>query len=485
MAKILIPTPLRPYTDKQDAVDASGATVGELLADLTRRHSGLKAHLYNEHGKLRSFVNVYVNDEDIRYLQKEQTPVAAGDTVSIIPSVAGGVPTAVESGVRRTLPELTKDEVKRYSRHLIMPEVGVDGQRRLKAARVLCIGAGGLGSPVAMYLAAAGVGTIGLVDFDVVDFSNLQRQILHATPDVGVPKLQSAKNKLNALNPEVKIVTHETALSSQNALQLFEPYDVIVDGTDNFPTRYLVNDACVLLGKPNAYGSIFRFEGQASVFATKEGPCYRCLYPEPPPPGLVPSCAEGGVLGVLPGIIGIIQATETVKLVMGIGEPLIGRFLIYDALRMRFRELKLRKDPDCPVCGTHPTVTKLIDYEQFCGITPAAPEPATVNAATELTSLELKARLDRGDSVTIVDVREPNELQINRIPGSLHIPLGDIPKRYNELDPDAEYVMQCKSGVRSGKAADFLRSVGFKRVLNLKGGILDWIDKVDPTQPKY
>jgi adenylyltransferase/sulfurtransferase len=480
MAKILIPTPLRPYTDKLDAVDVAGATVGELLADLTRKHSGLKAHLYNEQGKLRSFVNVYVNDEDIRYLQKEQTPVAASDTVSIIPSVAGGAPTVAEE-----LPTLTNDEVKRYSRHLIMPEVGVDGQRKLKAAKVLCIGAGGLGSPVAMYLAAAGVGTIGLVDFDVVDFSNLQRQILHSTPDVGRPKLQSAKEKLNALNPEIEIRTHDVALSSQNALQLFEPYDVIVDGTDNFPTRYLVNDACVLLGKPNAYGSIFRFEGQASVFATKEGPCYRCLYPEPPPPGLVPSCAEGGVLGVLPGMIGIVQATETVKLIMGIGEPLIGRFLIYDALRMKFRELKLRKDPDCPVCGTHPTVTKLIDYEQFCGITPAAPEPIKVNNATELTSLELKQRLDRGDKLTIVDVREPNELQINRIPGSLHIPLGDIPKRYNELDPDAELVMQCKSGVRSGKAADFLRSVGFKHVLNLKGGILDWIDKVDPSQPKY
>jgi sulfur-carrier protein adenylyltransferase/sulfurtransferase len=494
MAKILIPTPLRPYTDKQDAVDAAGATVGELLADLTRRHSGLKAHLYNEQGKLRSFVNVYVNDEDIRYLQKEQTPVAANDTVSIIPSVAGGAPITTDADANvgsvrlqpeRDLPTLSNDEVKRYSRHLIMPEVGVEGQRKLKAAKVLCIGAGGLGSPVAMYLAAAGVGTIGLVDFDVVDFSNLQRQILHSTPDVGKPKLQSAQEKLHALNPEIEIRTHEVALSSQNALQLFEPYDIIVDGTDNFPTRYLVNDACVILGKPNAYGSIFRFEGQASVFATKDGPCYRCLYPEPPPPGLVPSCAEGGVLGVLPGLIGIVQATETVKLIMGIGEPLIGRFLIYDALRMRFRELKLRKDPDCPVCGTHPTVTKLIDYEQFCGITPAAAEPLAVNNATELTSLELKQRIDRGDKLTVVDVREPNELQINRIPGSVHIPLGDIPKRYSELDPEAELIMQCKSGARSAKAADFLRSVGFKHVLNLKGGILDWIDKVDPTQPKY
>ena len=487
MAKILIPTPLRPYTDKQDAVDAAGATVGELLADLTRKHGGLKAHLYNDQGKLRSFVNIYVNDEDIRYLQKEQTPVTADDTVSIIPSVAGGAPTDtfVASGLSRTLPELTNDEIKRYSRHLIMPEVGVDGQRKLKAARVLCIGAGGLGSPAAMYLVAAGVGRLGLVDFDVVDFSNLQRQILHGTPDVGRSKLASAKDRLNALNPEVQIDTYETALSSENALKLFEPYDVIVDGTDNFPTRYLVNDACVLLGKPNAYGSIFRFEGQASVFATKDGPCYRCLYPEPPPPGLVPSCAEGGVLGVLPGIIGVIQATETIKLILGTGEPLIGRFLLFDALRMKFRELKLRKEPDCPVCGTHPTVTKLIDYDQFCGVAPVAPEPVAVSNATDITSLELKNRLARGDRLRIIDVREPNEYQINRIPGSTLIPLGDVPKRYNELDPDEELVMQCKSGVRSGKAADFLRSVGFKRVLNLKGGILDWIDKVDPTQPKY
>ncbi|MBI3402833.1 MAG: molybdopterin-synthase adenylyltransferase MoeB [Acidobacteria bacterium] len=502
MAKILIPTPLRPYTDKLDTVDASGATVGELLADLTRKHAGLKAHLYNDQGKLRSFVNVYVNDEDIRYLQKELTPVSAGDTVSIIPSVAGGSDdrgTGLAAGsavvdAARPVPQLTNDEVKRYSRHLIMPEVGVDGQRKLKAAKVLCIGAGGLGSPASMYLAAAGVGTIGVVDFDVVDFSNLQRQILHGTPDVGRSKLASAKDRLHAINPEIQIETYETALSSQNALKLFGPYDVILDGTDNFPTRYLVNDACVLLGKPNAYGSIFRFEGQASVFAAKDGPCYRCLYPEPPPPGLVPSCAEGGVLGVLPGIIGVIQATETVKLIMGIGEPLIGRFLIYDALRMKFRELKLRKDPECPVCGTHPTVTKLIDYEQFCGVTPTQGDgsplaqggtPVPVNPATEITAAELKQRLDRGDALRIVDVREPNEYQINRIAGSVLIPLGDVPKRYAELDPDEEIVVQCKMGSRSAKAADFLRSVGFKRVLNLKGGILDWIDKVDPSQPKY
>jgi adenylyltransferase/sulfurtransferase len=365
-----------------------------------------------------------------------------------------------------------------------MPEVGVEGQRKLKAAKVLCVGAGGLGSPVAMYLAAAGVGTLGIVDFDVVDFSNLQRQILHGTPDVGRTKLASAKDRLTSINPEITINTHDMAISSENALALFEPYDIIVDGTDNFPTRYLVNDACVLLGKPNVYGSIFRFEGQASVFATKEGPCYRCLYPEPPPPGLVPSCAEGGVLGVLPGVIGTLQAMETIKLIMGIGEPLVGRFLIFDALKMRFRELKLRKDPDCPVCGTHPTVTALIDYEQFCGIHPAAPEPVMDNK-TEITAVELKQRLDRGDALKIVDVREPNEYQINRIPGSVLIPLGDVPKRYSELNPADEIVVQCKSGGRSARAADFLRSVGFTRVLNLKGGILDWVDKVDPSQPKY
>lgn len=484
MIKILIPTPLRPFTDKLDTVEVSGATVGELLQNLTTKYAGLKQHLYAADGKLRSFVNVYVNDDDIRYLQKDQTPVKADDTVSIIPSVAGGSPAATE-----VLPELSGDEIKRYSRHLIMPEVGVEGQRKLKAAKVLCIGAGGLGSPAAMYLAAAGVGTIGIVDFDVVDFSNLQRQLLHGTPDVGRPKLDSAKDRLNALNPNVHIETYDAALSSGNAMKLFAPYDVILDGTDNFPTRYLVNDACVLSGKPNAYGSIFRFEGQASVFATKDGPCYRCLYPEPPPPGLVPSCAEGGVFGVLPGIIGVIQATETIKLILGIGEPLIGRFMIYDALRMRFRELKLRKDADCPVCGTHPTVTRLIDYEQFCGVAPhqvaaeAAKTPAT--SADALTSHELKAELDRGEKLVILDVREPQEYQINRIPGSVLIPLGDLPKRYVELDPNARIVSQCKSGVRSAKAQDFLRSKGFTDVRNLTGGILGWIDQVDPSQPKY
>src|SRR5437867_3624199 len=478
MAKILIPTPLRPYTDKQDAVDASGATVGELLADLTRRHSGLKAHLYNEQGKLRSFVNVYVNDEDIRYLQKEQTPVNAGDTVSIIPSVAGGAPTVADVAT----PELTNDEIKRYSRHLIMPEVGVEGQRKLKAAKVLCIGAGGLGSPVAMYLTAAGVGTLGIVDFDVVDFSNLQRQILHGTPDVGRSKLASAKDRLQALNPNVNVVTHEMAISSENALKLFEPYDVIVDGTDNFPTRYLVNDACVLTGKPNAYGSIFRFEGQASVFGTKEGPCYRCLYPEPPPPGLVPSCAEGGVLGILPGLVGVIQATETIKLILGIGEPLIGRLLLVDALGMGFRTLKLRKNPDCPACGTHPTVTKLIDYNEFCGI--RGEESPVESANSDMQVEELKRRLDAGEDLFILDVREPHEYQICNLGGYL-IPLNDLPKRVHELDSSREIVAHCKMGGRSAKAVAFLRQAGFTKVHNLAGGITAWADRVDPKLPKY
>jgi adenylyltransferase/sulfurtransferase len=384
---------------------------------------------------------------------------------------------------------LSNEEVKRYSRHLIMPEVGVEGQEKLKKGSVLCIGAGGLGSPAALYLAAAGVGTIGIVDFDVVDFSNLQRQVIHGTPDVGRSKLASAKDRLLALNPLIRIETYETALSSKNALELFKPYDIILDGTDNFPTRYLVNDACVILGKPNAYGSIFRFEGQASVFATKDGPCYRCLYPEPPPPGLVPSCAEGGVLGVLPGVIGTIQATEAVKLIMGIGEPLIGRFLIYDALRMKFRELKLKKDPECPVCGTNPTVRELIDYEQFCGVAPSAPEVTTMAGATdsetETDVIQLKRRMDAKEDFYLLDVREPNEFQIGRIPGSTLIPLGEVPQRVAEIPRDKEIVVHCKSGARSARAAGFLRQQGFARVKNLKGGILAWSDQIDPSVPKY
>ena len=386
--------------------------------------------------------------------------------------------------MNETKPELNNDEVARYSRHLIMPEVGMNGQLKLKSASVLCIGAGGLGSPVAMYLGAAGVGRIGIVDFDVVDYSNLQRQVIHGTPDVGRSKLDSARDRLNAINPEVTVETHDVALSSENALELLANYDVIVDGTDNFPTRYLVNDACVILGKPNVYGSIFRFEGQASVFAPKDGPCYRCLYPEPPPPGLVPSCAEGGVLGILPGVVGTIQATEAVKLIIGVGEPLINRFMIYDALRMKFRELKLRKDPDCPVCGETPTVTELIDYEQFCGITGAATEDVS-SEVLDTTVEDLKTRIDGKDEVLVLDVREPQEFQICRIPGSTLIPLNDLPQRLAELEGYKDMVVHCKSGVRSAKAVKLLHEAGFSDAKNLRGGILAWIDEIDPSLPKY
>src|SRR6266576_3491838 len=383
-----------------------------------------------------------------------------------------------------TKPEqaLSNDEILRYSRHLIMPEVGMDGQQKLKAAKVLCIGAGGLGSPLALYLTAAGVGTLGLVDFDVVDYTNLQRQIIHSTADVGRKKLDSAADKLKGINPFLNLRTFDTRLSSANALELFRDFDIIADGTDNFPTRYLVNDACVLTGKPNVYGSIFRFEGQASVFATEEGPCYRCLYPEPPPPGLVPSCAEGGVLGILPGLVGVIQATEAIKLILGKGEPLIGRLLLVDALGMKFRELKLRKNPDCPVCGKHPSITKLIDYNEFCGIR-GEEKPMEVGVP-EIQVEELKRRLDSGEEVFVLDVREPHEYQICNINGYL-IPLGDLPKRVHELDSSREIVAHCRSGARSAKAVNFLQQAGFRKVHNLSGGILAWADRVDPKMPKY
>jgi adenylyltransferase/sulfurtransferase len=387
-----------------------------------------------------------------------------------------------------TLPALTHEEIARYSRHLILPEVGMEGQQRLKAAKVLLVGTGGLGAPMALYLAAAGVGTLGLVDFDVVDASNLHRQVIHSTPDIGRPKLDSAADKLNALNPDVKVVKHNTMLTSANAMEILKDYDIVADGTDNFQTRYLVNDACVLSGKPNVYGSIFRFEGQASVFATEEGPCYRCLYPEPPPPGLVPSCAEGGVLGILPGLVGIIQASEVVKLILGKGEPLIGRLLLVDALGMRFRELKLRKNPECPVCGTHPTVTELIDYDQFCGITPPAKETTQVanvqNGIPQIGPEELKRRQTANEDVFVLDVREPHEFQIANIGGHL-IPLNDLPKRVGELDREKNIVVHCKSGGRSQKASEFLQQQGFTRVENLAGGITAWSEKVDPKVPKY
>jgi sulfur-carrier protein adenylyltransferase/sulfurtransferase len=380
--------------------------------------------------------------------------------------------------------KLNNEEILRYSRHLIMPEVGMEGQEKLKRAKVLLIGAGGLGSPLGLYLAAAGVGKIGIVDFDVVDFTNLQRQIMHSTADVGRPKLDSARDRLSGINPHIEIVTHETALSSANALDLFRDYDIIADGTDNFPTRYLVNDACVLLGKLNAYGSIFRFEGQASVFGAPEGPCYRCLYPEPPPPGLVPSCAEGGVLGILPGLVGVIQATEVVKLIIGKGNPLIGRLLLVDALEMKFRELKLRKNPECPICGPNRTIHQLIDYNQFCGIHPEPP-PAPGISEWEVVPTELKKKMDRGDDFVLLDVREPHEVEICAIPGARVIPKGQVPQRVSELNSADEFVVFCKSGARSAAVVDFLRKAGFRKVKNLKGGILAWSDQVDPSVPKY
>jgi molybdopterin/thiamine biosynthesis adenylyltransferase/rhodanese-related sulfurtransferase/molybdopterin converting factor small subunit len=470
---IQIPTPLRRFTGEKAEVEVAGTTVEETLSDLTRQFPALRRHLYTDDGALRSFVNIFLNDEDVRRMQSGQTPVADGDTLFIIPSIAGGSP---------ALPQLSPAEIRHYSRHLIMPEVGTTGQRKLKAAKVLTVGAGGLGSPLGLYLAAAGVGTLGLVDFDVVDESNLHRQVLFGRSSVGRPKIQAATERLRDLNPHIKIVPHEMRLDSGNALELFKDYDIIVDGTDNFPTRYLVNDACVLLGKPNVYGSIFRFEGQVSIFWGAEGPCYRCLFAEPPPPGLVPSCAEGGVLGVLPGIIGSLQANEVIKLIVGAGDPLIGRLLLFDALKMRFRELKLHKDPRCPICSENPTQHELIDYEQFCGIGP--PEEATVEGF-DISVQELKRRMDEGRPLTLLDVRNPQEYEIARIPGAVLIPLHELQDRLGELDTAASLVVHCHHGPRSTQAVHFLRRMGFSRAVNLAGGIDAWSLDVDPSVPQY
>ncbi len=484
---IRIPTPLRPYVGGAKEITGNAGSVAEVLAALSATYPELKRHLFNEEGKLRSFVNVYLGDEDIRYLQGTDTPVPDGATLSIVPSVAGGIaPVIAEpSGVH-----LSNDEIRRYSRHLILPEIAMSGQKKLKQASVLLVGAGGLGAPAAMYLAAAGVGHLGIVDFDVVDESNLQRQIIHGQSTVGKPKLQSAAQRIKDINPFVEVTGYEEPLTSQNALRIFADYDVIVDGTDNFPTRYLVNDACVLLGKPNVYGSIFRFEGQASVFWAKHGPCYRCLYPEPPPPGLVPSCAEGGVLGVLPGVIGVIQATEAIKLITGIGEPLIGRLLLYDALEMRFRELKLRKDPACPICGERPTVRELIDYDAFCGV--PSRNAATADAGhgvPEITVHELKQRIEAGlerTNTILVDVREPYEWQIAHLDAARLIPKGEIHNHLHELSQADEILVYCRSGARSADVVRFLISdVGFRKVKNVKGGILAWAREIDPRMPVY
>ena len=481
---IHIPTPLRPFLDGQDtvAVETEGA-VGELLRQLAAANGELGKHLFGADGSLRNFVNVYVNEEDIRYQDGEATAVKNGDTISIVPSIAGG------SGA-----SLSAAELARYSRHILIPDVGRAGQERLKASSALLIGAGGLGSPLALYLAAAGVGRIGIVEFDKIDETNLQRQILYGTSQVGQSKLQRAQERLADLNPAITIEPFEEPLTSANALELFERYDVVADGTDNFPTRYLVNDACVLTGKPNVYGSIFRFEGQISVFNYQGGPCYRCLYSEPPPPGLVPSCAEGGVLGVLPGVVGALQATEAIKVLLGLGEVAAGRLVIYDALKLSFRQLKLRRNPHCVVCGERPTVTELIDYEQFCGV-PALNGSSGGQAAPgadgagggirEIDVHELQERLARGAGVRLIDVREPWEAEINHIEGADLIPLGELSDRLAELDPQASYVVHCKMGGRSANAVAQMQQAGFRDVVNLEGGISAWVDEIDPDQQSY
>ncbi len=479
---ILIPTPLRQFAGGKSEAEVEAATAGEALDALTTEFPELRKHLFTEQDALRNFINVYVGDEDIRYLDGAATEVPSGETVMIVPSIAGGNSVA-EARSTGGPPELTTEEYQRYSRHLILPEVGLEGQRKLKNTRVLTIGTGGLGSPLGLYLAAAGVGTLGIVDFDVVDRSNLQRQIIHGTKDVGRAKIASAKDRLEDLNPNVKIEAFEIALTSENALELFKDFDVIVDGTDNFQTRYLVNDAAVLTRKPNVYGSIFRFEGQASVFWAEHGACYRCLYPEPPPPGLVPSCAEGGVLGVLPGIVGTIQANEVIKVILGAEGILLNRLLLFDAWTMKFRELKLRKDPNCQLCGPNATIKELVDYDAFCGVNlPESEAPAL----DEITALELKARFDSGDDFQLIDVREPFEYEIARIPNARLIPLGQIVARSQEIDPSKMAVMQCKGGVRSAKAIEALKAAGFTgRLINLRGGIGAWSDEVDPSVPKY
>ena len=485
MPKVTIPASLKTYVGGTNVVELSGKTVGELLSKLKERYPDIKSHLYDEHGNLRNFVNVYVGSRDIRHLNQLETPIQEQSEVTIVPSVAGG---SISDIFRERAKGVgfSNEEIKRYSRHLIMPEVGMEGQKRLKSARVLCIGTGGLGSPVSMYLAAAGVGILGLIDFDVVDETNLQRQIVHGQSKLGKRKVESARETLREINPFIEIRTHDMKLTSGNALEIFNMYDVIIDGTDNFATRYLVNDACVLLGKPNVYGSIFRFEGLVTVFHPPESACYRCLYPEPPPPGLVPSCAEGGVLGVLPGIIGVIQATEAVKLILGIGESLEGRLLSFDALSMRFKQFELRKDKNCPICGKERKIHELIDYEEFCGLgrgEERKPEESSSPEVEEVDPEELKRMLEGSNPPLVLDVREPHEYEIVNMGGKL-IPVGQISERMNELPLDKDIVVHCHHGMRSLRAAQILTNSGFKRVKSLAGGIDRWVLEVDPSLPR-
>lgn len=492
---IRIPSALRAMVGGASVLQVEGANVGEALHRLAELHPQLERHLFTPEGKLRSFVTVYRNDEDVRALERDATPLRPGDSLSIVPAIAGGSETPPLTTLSATMPaatlapaawdRLSNDETLRYSRHLLLAEVGVEGQKRLRRAKVLLVGAGGLGSPTALYLAAAGVGEIGIVDFDRVDASNLQRQVLYTTEDVGRPKIAAARARLTAMNPQVRVTEHGAPLRAANAFEVLAPYDVVVDGTDNFPTRYLVNDACTLLGKPNVYGSIYRFEGQASVFDARYGPCYRCLYPEPPPPGLVPSCGEAGVLGVLPGLIGVIQATETVKLILGKGEPLIGRLLLYDALAMSFRELKLRKDPDCVLCGPHATQHALIDYTAFCGVSEPGTAPTTGPLVPQVSAEDLAAELASSDSPFLLDVREPEEWAIVHLPSAHLVPRMQLPDRLDEITQAARVVVYCKTGVRSAQATRLLLNLGFQNVRNLKGGLDAYTLQVDPTLPRY
>ena len=482
--EVMVPTALRGFTEGRASVATEGGTVGEVLKDLTKKYSSLATHLFDKEGRVRSFVGIFLNEDDIRQLQKEATPVKDGDVVLIIPAIAGGSPGAVAfpslSKLKRTERELTHAQMTRYSRHLILPEVGLSGQRKLLDSSVLLVGAGGLGAPLALYLAAAGVGKIGLVDFDVVDASNLQRQVIYGTEDIGKAKIDRAEARLKSLNPDIEIVKHNVRLDSSNALSIIGSYDVVVDGTDNFPTRYLVNDAAILSKIPSVYGSIFRFEGQASVFGYRGGPCYRCVYPEPPPPGLVPSCAEGGVLGVLPGIVGSLQALETIKVLLGRGETLSGRLLLFDAMGLKFRELKVKRNKDCPVCGDQPTQRGLIDYQAFCGVGTA---PAvTVN---EVDPEELHQELESASPPVLLDVREPMEFEIVKLPGAKLIPLMKLPERVNELSTADNIVVYCHGGSRSATATQFLLDMGFLKVRNLRGGIDAYAQRVDPELPTY
>jgi molybdopterin/thiamine biosynthesis adenylyltransferase/rhodanese-related sulfurtransferase/molybdopterin converting factor small subunit len=471
--KLFIPSPLRRFTDGNSMVEVEGENIKSVLDDLFKIFPDIQQQILDDKGGLRNFVNVYIDQDDIRTQKGFDTKINEGAEIRIIPSIAGGSKDDM----------LNPKEFRRYSRHFTLPEVGVDGQKKLKAAKVLIIGMGGLGCPVSLYLTAAGIGTIGVVDFDVVDETNLQRQILYGVDSVGQPKLKVAKQRLNDLNPYVEIILHEEPLTSGNALDIFKNYDIVIDGTDNFPTRYLVNDACVFLNKPNVYGSIFRFDGQASVFNHDGGPCYRCLYPEPPPPGLVPSCAEGGVLGVLPGIIGSIQATEAIKLIIGIGENLSGRLMLYDSLSMKVTELKTQRDENCVVCGNNPTITELIDYKEFCGM----PDETGQNSQNdhEISVKEVKDRLDKGEELTIIDIRESFELQIASIPGVKHIPMNAIPNHLTEFETDEELIVMCRTGIRSAEIRDFLQTKEYKNAKNMTGGIRAWSEEIDSSVPIY